>query len=139
MPWKISVTPEEINQRCRGTLIEHLGIECTEVGKEHMTARMFVDSKLHQTSGILHGGASAALAETIGSIAANCAVEKGKRCVGLDLNINHIRAVKSGFVTAVTKPLHIGKTTHVWEILIRNEEGQLISAARLTIAVINNG
>lgn len=139
MLWKRPVTIEEINQRCKGTLMELLGIEFVEVGKDHMTARMPIVPKLHQPTGIMHGGASAALAETIGSIAANCAVEKGKLCVGLDLNINHIRAVKSGFVSAVTKPLHVGKSTHVWEILIRNEEGQLVSAARLTIAVLNNG
>lgn len=137
MIWKIPVTIEEINHRCRNTLVDHLGIEFTEVGDQHMTARMPVDKRTCQPAGIVHGGATAALAETVASAAANTSVEKGKVCVGLDLNINHIRAVKSGFVTAVTKPLHLGKRTQVWEIKITNEEGQLVSAARLTVAVID--
>ncbi|MBX7067635.1 MAG: hotdog fold thioesterase [Parachlamydiales bacterium] len=137
MIWKIPVTAEEINQRCRGTLVDHLGIEFMEVGDQHMTARMPVDARTCQPAGIVHGGATAALAETVASAAANYCVEKGKICVGLDLNINHIRAVNAGFVIAVTKPLHIGKSTQVWEIKISNEGGQLVSAARLTIAVIN--
>jgi uncharacterized protein (TIGR00369 family) len=87
--------------------------------------------------GIVHGGATAALAETVASAAANYCVDPGKVCVGLDLNINHIRAVSGGFVTAVAKPLHLGKTTQVWEIKIMNEAGQLISAARLTIAILS--
>ena len=87
--------------------------------------------------GVVHGGATAALAETVASAAANYCVEKGKVCVGLDLNINHIRAVSSGFVIAVAKSLHLGKTTQVWEIKITNEAGQLISAARLTVAIVH--
>lgn len=136
MIWKIPVTALEINQRCRNTLVDHLGIEFTEVGDEHMTARMPVDRRTCQPIGIVHGGATAALAETVASAAANFCVEKGKLCVGLDLNINHIRSVNSGYVTAVTRPLHLGKSTQVWEIKITNEIGQLVSAARLTIAVI---
>lgn len=101
-----------------------------------MTARMPADRRTNQPMGIVHGGATAALAETVASAAANYCVEKGKICVGLELNINHIRAVSAGFVTAVTKPLHIGKSTQVWEIKIVNEARQLISAARLTLAVI---
>ncbi len=89
--------------------------------------------------GILHGGGTAALAETVASAAANYTTAPGTVCVGLELNINHIRSVKSGWVTATTKPLHLGKSTQVWEIKIVNENGQLVSAARLTIAVLNNG
>lgn len=137
MIWKIPVTIEEINHRCRNTLVDHLGIEFTEVGDQHMAARMPVDRRTCQPAGIVHGGATAALAETVASAAANFCVEKGKMCVGLDLNINHIRAVNNGFVIAVTKPLHLGKRTQVWEIKITNEEGQLVSAARLTVAVID--
>ncbi len=136
MIWKISISAEEINQRCRNTLVDHLGIEFVEVGDEYLVARMPVDQRTRQPMDIVHGGATAALAETVGSAAANYCVEKGKVCLGLDLNINHIRAVKSGFVMATARPLHLGKSTHVWEIQIRNEEGQLVSAARLTIAVI---
>lgn len=137
MIWKTRVTPQELNARCRNTLVDHLGIEFTEVESNHMSAKMPVDARTHQPAGIVHGGATAALAETVASAAANYCVEKGKVCVGLELNINHIRIVKKGFVTAKTGPLHIGKSTQVWEIKITNEEGQLISAARLTLAVID--
>jgi len=137
MIWKIPVTADEINHRCRNTLCDHLGIEITKVGDDHMVARMPVDRRTHQPMGIVHGGATAALAETVASAAANYCVDPGKVCVGLDLNINHIRAVSGGFVTAVAKPLHLGKTTQVWEIKIMNEAGQLISAARLTIAILS--
>ena len=135
--WTILVTPEEINHRCRNTLCDHLGIEFIEVGDDHMVARMPVDRRTNQPMGIVHGGATAALAETVASAAANYCVDAGKVCVGLDLNINHIRAVSSGFVLAIAKPLHLGKSTQVWEIKITNEAKQLISAARLTIAVIH--
>src|SRR5690348_16830738 len=97
--WTIPVTIEEINHRCRNTLCDHLGIEFVEIGDQHMKARMPVDRRTHQPLGSVHGGATAALAETVASIAANCCVEKGKICLGLDLNINHIRVVSSGFVT----------------------------------------
>lgn len=137
MIWKTPVTPQELNARCRNTLVDHLGIEFTEVEAGHMSAKMPVDERTHQPAGIVHGGATAALAETVASAAANYCVEKEKVCVGLELNINHIRVVKKGFVTAKTNPLHIGKSTQVWEIKITNEEGQLVSAARLTLAVIN--
>lgn len=97
---------------------------------------MPVDQRTIQPMHIVHGGATAALAETLASAAANYVLEKGRVGLGLDLNINHIKALSSGFAIAITKPLHLGKSTQVWEILIRNENGQLISAARLTIAVI---
>lgn len=136
MIWTIPVTIEEINHRCRNTLCDHLGIEFIEIGDDHMTARMPVDRRTNQPMGIVHGGATAALAETVASAAANYCVDPTKVCVGLDLNINHIRGVSSGFVIGVAKPLHLGKTTQVWEIKIMNETKQLISAARLTIAII---
>ncbi len=136
MIWTKPVTPEEINHRCRNTLCDHLGIEIMEIGDDHMTARMPVDRRTNQPMGIVHGGATAALAETVASAAANYAVPEGKVCVGLDLNINHIRGVSSGFVYATAKPLHLGKRTQVWEIKIVNEAKQLVSAARLTIAII---
>ncbi len=136
MIWKRPVTVEEINRRCKNSLIDHLGIEFTEIGDRHLTARMPVDRRTSQPMQIVHGGATAALAETVASAAANYCVEEHQLCVGLDLNINHIRMVSSGFVTAVTQPLHLGKSTQVWEIKITNEMGQLVSAARLTISVI---
>ncbi len=109
MIWKTSVTVEEINHRCRNTMVDHLGIEFTEVGDRHMSAKMPVDRRTNQPMGIVHGGATATLAETVASAAANYCAEKGEICVGLDLNINHIRAVSSGFVTAKATPLHLGK------------------------------
>ena len=136
MMWKAPVTCEEINQKCRNTLVDHLGIEFMQMGDDFLSARMPVDRRTCQPMGIVHGGATAALAETVANAAANYCVEKGKICVGLELNINHMRAVYAGFVTAVARPLHLGKSTQVWEIKITNEAGQLTSAARLTIAVI---
>lgn len=139
MIWTKPVTIEEINHRCRNTLCDYLGIEFIEIGDEHLTARMPVDRRTIQSMGVVHGGATAALAETIGSAAANYCIDDTKVAVGLDLNINHIRAVSAGFVIGVAKPLHLGKTTQVWEIRIYNEAKQLSSAARLTIAMIAKG
>lgn len=136
MIWKVPISVEEINHRCRNTMCDHLGIEFTEVGDEHLTATMPVDRRTNQPMGVVHGGATAALAETVGSAAANYCIDGSKVAVGLDLNINHIRPVSGGFVKGIAKPLHLGKTTQVWEIKIYNEAKQLVSAARLTIAVI---
>ncbi len=135
--WITPITLDDINHRARGTLSDHLGIEFTNVGDDHLVATMPIDQRTLQPMGIMHGGASCALAETVGSAAANyCIDQREKVCVGLDININHIRPVRSGIVTAVAKPLHLGKTTQVWEIKIHNEQKQLVSAARLTLAVI---
>jgi uncharacterized protein (TIGR00369 family) len=136
--WTIPISVNDINKRCRNTLIDHLGIEFTEVGDDHLIATMPVDQRTIQPAGILHGGASAALAETVGSAASNyCIDPETKSAVGLDININHIRAARPGMITAIARPLHLGKMTHVWEIKIFNELKQLVSAARLTMAIIN--
>jgi len=135
--WITPITLEEVNLRAQNSLSEHLGIEFTEVGDDFLIATMPVDHRTLQPMGILHGGASCALAETVGSAAANyCVNQNFKICVGLDININHIRPVKSGYVKGIAKPLHLGEKTHVWEIKIFNELDQLISASRLTIAVL---
>ena len=139
MIWKVPITTKQMNDQCKNTLVDHLGIEFTEIGDQHICAKMPVDQRTNQPMGIVHGGATAALAETVASAAANYAAEKGTVCVGLDLNINHIKSVSSGFVEAKTMPLHLGKSTQVWEIKIYTEGGQLTSAARLTVAVINSG
>lgn len=136
MIWKKKVTLHDIAVRSRNSLMDQLGIEFIAIQDGEMSAKMPVDARTHQPMGIMHGGASAALAESVASVAANCCVEEGKYCVGLELNINHIRAVRSGFVIATAKPLHLGKSTQVWEIKIVNEAEQLISAARLTVAVL---
>jgi len=136
MIWKTVPTADEINQRCKNTLCDHLGIEFTEIGDDYLIATMPVDRRTNQPMGILHGGASCVLAETVGSAGANYCIEKGKVAVGLDLNINHIKAVQSGKIKGIARAFHLGKMTQVWEIKIVNETGQLIAVARLTMAVI---
>jgi 1,4-dihydroxy-2-naphthoyl-CoA hydrolase len=136
--WKTSVTLEQIRERSKDTLMEHLGIEYLEIGDDYLKARMPVDHRTRQTAGILHGGASAALAETLGSIAAGLCVDREKkRIVGLEINANHIRPVRQGYVTGVTTPIHIGNTTQIWEIRISNDEGKLTCVSRLTVANID--
>lgn len=127
-----------INQRQKGSMSEFLGIEFLEAGKDFLTARMPVDERTIQPMGILHGGASVVLAETLGSVAANFVVDNTKYyCVGLDINANHIRSIAKGnWVYGKAVALHLGKTTQVWEIKLSNEQGQLTCISRLTMAVL---
>ncbi|HTP09250.1 MAG TPA: hotdog fold thioesterase [Anaerolineae bacterium] len=135
--WYTYPTLEALQQRAAGTMIAHLGIEYLEVGDDFLRARMPVDARTVQPFGILHGGASMALAETLGSTAANWCVDFAeKMCVGLDINANHVRAARSGYVIGTSRPVHLGSSTHVWEIRIENEQAQLICLARLTMAVL---
>jgi 1,4-dihydroxy-2-naphthoyl-CoA hydrolase len=121
----------------KNTMGEHIGIEWTEVGADYIKARMPVDNRTRQPYGLLHGGASVALAETLGSVAAAMVIDHSVfYCVGLDINANHMRGVKEGFVTGITKPLHIGSSTHVWEIKIYDEKEKLVCVSRLTVAVL---
>ena len=116
---------------------EHLGMEWVEVGDDFLKARMPVDDRTRQPYGLLHGGASVALAETIGSVGAAMVVDYKKYyCVGLEINANHVRAVKEGFVTGTGTPIHTGSTTQVWDIKIFNESGKLVCVSRLTVAVL---
>ena len=132
------VTLDELNALSANTLVEHLGIKFSHIGPNHVSALMPVDNRTHQPLGLLHGGASVALAETLGSIAATLCVDpKSQYCVGLEINANHVRAISSGFVKGTASPLHIGKKTHVWEIKIVNEKEELISISRITMAVID--
>lgn len=118
--------------------MEHLGIEITKLGDTFIEAKMPVDHRTHQPYGLLHGGASVALAETLGSIAAHCTLtDDNKYCVGLEINANHIKSVKSGFVHGVAKPIHIGTRTQVWEIRISNEQQELVCVSRITMAIID--
>ena len=120
------------------TMIEHLGIEFLEVGDDYIKARMPVDHRTIQPFGLLHGGASVSLAETLGSVAANLCVEREKKmCVGLEINANHIRPVTSGFVYGITKAIHVGASTQVWETRIHNEEEKLVCVSRLTLAILD--
>ena len=127
-----------LNSFAKDTMLEHLGIEFTEIGDNFLIARMPVDKRTKQPAGIMHGGASAVLAETIGSTAGNCCVDYAQfYCVGLDINTNHIRAIKEGAVIGVAKPFHIGRSSQVWGIEIFNEKQQLISVNRLTLSVLS--
>ncbi len=135
--WTQEVHLDAINQANKDTLTDLLGIIFTEIGDDYLIAVMPISSKLLQPMGIMHGGASCVLAETIASIAANLCIDRTtKACVGLDINVNHIRPVHAGILTAKTQPLHIGRTTHVWEIKIHNEEKKLVSVSRMTASVI---
>ena len=126
-----------INAHARNSLVAHLGIELTEVGEDWLRGTMPVDARTHQPFGILHGGASVALAETLGSMAGNLTVDTSKEMVvGVELNANHLRAVREGVVTGTARPLHVGRTTQVWEIRIENEQGKLVCVSRITLAVV---
>jgi uncharacterized protein (TIGR00369 family) len=122
---------------CRGTMMEHLEIRFTEVGEDFVAATMPVDARTHQPFGLLHGGASAALAETLGSAAANfCCDPTTHYAVGLEINANHLRAVRSGIVTGLGRALHLGRRTQVWEMRITDDAGRLVCVSRLTLAVV---
>lgn len=128
----------QLNQLSLNSMVEHLGIEFTEVGEDYLVAKMPVDRRTHQPMGLLHGGASVALAETLGSVAATLTVDPSlQHCVGLEINANHIKSVRSGFVYGKTTPVHIGKKTQVWEIRITDDQHQLICISRITLAVID--
>lgn len=136
--WQIDVTPQKANERAKNTMSEFLGIVFTEVGDDYISASMPVNERTLQPAGIMHGGASCVLAETVGSTAANCCVDVSKYyCVGLDINTNHIRAIREGKVIGTARPFHIGKTTQVWGIEIRDEQKKLVSVTRLTMAVLD--
>ncbi len=134
--WKNPVSLDDIEQFSKNTMVEHLGIQITEIGDDYLKASMPVCPKTHQPMGLLHGGASVALAETVSSIAAFMTAPAGRRCVGLEVNANHMRAVKSGVVFAVARPIHIGRSTQVWDIRITDENDNSISISRITIAVL---
>jgi 1,4-dihydroxy-2-naphthoyl-CoA hydrolase len=131
------VSIEALNALSRTTLIEHLGITFTAAGEDWISARMPVDERTRQPYGILHGGASVVLAETLGSSAGNLCVDtREKVCVGLEINANHIRAVRSGSVTGTARAVHVGRSTQVWDIRIEDEAGKLVCTSRLTLAVV---
>lgn len=120
------------------TITKHLGIEFTEAGEGYLMARMPVDGRTHQPFGILHGGASVVLAESLGSVASWMLLDDPtkQRAVGLEVNANHLRAVRSGWVYGRCTPIHTGRTTHVWDIRITDEQGKLVCISRLTVAII---
>jgi len=133
-----NLTLEDLNLRGIGTMVEYLGIKFTEIGENHLTATMPVDHRTKQPLGLLHGGANVVLAETVGSVAANVILDKDKHyCVGLDINANHLRAVKDGHVRGIATPIHTGRKTQVWEIKIYNDKDELSCICRLTMAVLD--
>jgi 1,4-dihydroxy-2-naphthoyl-CoA hydrolase len=138
--WKSLRTLEDLNAGRPGTLVEHIGIEFTEIGDDFVRGTMPVDGRTRQPYGLLHGGASVALAETLGSTGATMCVDTGEfQCVGQEINANHVRCARSGRVTGTARPLHLGGRTQVWIIDIVNNEGKLVCTSRLTIAIIRRG
>lgn len=136
--WFKPYTTVDIQGLLKNNMAESLGIEITEITSDSVKGKMPVDHRTKQSMNILHGGASAALAETLGSIASNLIVDTAKyACVGLDINANHLRPVSGGFVFAEAKPIHIGKKTQVWSIEIKNDQGKMVCISRLTMAVID--
>jgi uncharacterized protein (TIGR00369 family) len=131
-----SATLEALNALSRGTAMEQLGIRFTELGPDFVRGTMPVDARTHQPYGLLHGGASVLLAETLGSSAGNLCVDEDALCVGLEINANHLAAVRDGIVTGTARPLHVGRSTQVWEIRIEDAAGRLVCISRLTLAVV---
>lgn len=132
------ITLEALNAMNKDTIMEHLDIVFTEIGEDFLSAKMPVDHRHHQPFGLLHGGASVVLAETLGSTAAHCSLEdNSKFCVGLEVNANHLRGVKSGYVHGTAKALHTGQSTQVWEIKISNDDNKEVCVSRITMAVLD--
>ena len=135
--WFQKFTLDDLQNVSAKTMVEHLGIEFIEIGSDFLTARMPVDKRTIQPAGLLHGGASAALAESLGSIGAYLCVDPQKYdCVGIEINANHLRPVRQGFVTGSGRPLHLGRRIQVWEIRISDEQQRLVCISRLTVAVV---
>ncbi len=133
-----NITLDFLNKMTPNTMLGHIGIEFTQLGENFIEAKMPVDHRTRQPFGLLHGGASVALAETLGSVAAMCCLDGEKQfCVGLDINANHIKSLRDGFVFGRVTPLHIGKKTHVWEIKITDENGSLVCISRITMAILD--
>jgi 1,4-dihydroxy-2-naphthoyl-CoA hydrolase len=135
--WKQTADLDRINAWSAGSMVEHLGMRITEVGDDFLRGTMPVDARTKQPFGLLHGGASVALAESLGSLAGTMCVDATQQmAVGLDINANHVRAVTEGVVTGTARPLHIGRNTQVWEIRIEDEQARLVCISRLTLAIV---
>jgi 1,4-dihydroxy-2-naphthoyl-CoA hydrolase len=134
--WKQDISTTILHAIHQDTAVEWLGVEFTEVGDDFIRARVPVDRRTRQPYGLLHGGVSVVLAETLGSCGAAYAAPDGHRCVGLDINANHIKGATSGWVSGVTRPVHIGRSTQVWQIDMHNEAGELTCVSRITMAVL---
>lgn len=134
--WRRASNLADLTRRHTGTLVEHIGIEFVELGDDYLVARMPVDSRTKQPAGILHGGASVVLAETLGSVAATLCLDDARYAVGLDINANHVRAMREGWVAGRCRAAHIGRTTHVWQIEITDDAQRLVCTSRITMAIL---
>lgn len=136
MIWHQPVSIENLNAFGIVNMMKHLGIEFTDIGDDFISARMPVDSRTQQPMGLLHGGASVALAETLGSTAANLCLDPSRHyALGLEINANHIKGVTNGYVYGTTHPVHIGKSTHIWSIEIKDDNNRIICISRITMAI----
>lgn len=136
--WKKNLSLEEINQSSRESVAEHVGIKIIEKGDDFITATMPVDKRTKQPLGILHGGASVLLAETLGSIASYMTLDKNDISVGLEIKANHIKSVTKGIVTGTVRPVHLGKTTQIWDISIKDDQDKLVCVSRLTLMILKH-
>jgi 1,4-dihydroxy-2-naphthoyl-CoA hydrolase len=134
--WKQDISTDILTAIHKDTAVEWLGMEFLEVGDDFIRARVPVDKRTRQPYGLLHGGVSVVLAETLGSCGAAYAAPDGHRCVGLDINANHLKGATSGWVSGITRPVHIGRSTQVWQIDLHNEAGELTCVSRITMAVL---
>ena len=134
--FRSDTTLDQLNAMSANTAIAALGIVFTEIGPDYLRATMPVDSRTHQPFGLLHGGASALLAETLGSSAGGLSAPEGHAVVGIEINANHLRGVRAGIVTGTARPLHVGRSTQVWEIRVEDAKGKLVCISRLTLAVV---
>lgn len=129
---------DDFNRIGKNTMTEHLGLEFIELGDDYLKAKLPVDHRTRQPYGYLHGGASCVLAETLGSVSSAMVIDHNKfLCVGIEINANHIRSAKEGYVTGITRPIHLGSSTHVWDIKIYDESEKLVCVSRLTVAIID--
>ncbi len=135
--WRIDASLDQINALAEGNMVGHLGIAFTAIGADYLTATMPVDARTKQPFGLLHGGASVVLAETIASTASSLVVDlNAYRCVGLEINANHVKSAREGRVIGTARPVHLGRMTQVWEVRIEDETGRLICISRMTMAVV---
>ena len=134
--WTKPISVAELTAIHKDTAVAHLGMEFLEVGEDFITARVPVDARTKQPYGLLHGGVSVVLAETLGSCGAAFTLPEGYRAVGLDINANHLRGATSGWVTGIARPVHVGRTTQVWQIELTDDAGELTCVSRITMAVM---
>ena len=137
--WFRPYTLDELQRQNGASLAEHLDIRFTEIGEDFLRATMPVDERTRQPFGLLHGGASVTLAETLGSVASNCCIDSPRfYSVGQEINANHLRSARNGKVTGTARPVHLGSRSHVWDIRIEDDQGRLTCVSRLTMSVIES-